>query len=97
MSFIRLSKTFAVVSLFLALIFSAFTHANEPPVQPIDINHADVEVLTQLKNIGVKKAKAIVAYREERGSFKSVEELIEVKGIGEETLEQNRSHLIASQ
>ena len=43
--------------------------------------------------IGATKAQAIVAYREEHGNFASVDELLEVKGIGEATLEKNRDRL----
>lgn len=49
----------------------------------LDINTASVEELTQLKGIGEKKAQAIVAYRTEQKCFKSLDELQNVKGIGE--------------
>ena len=93
MSFIRRSSAVAVLFFFLSLSFSSLSFSNEP----VDINRADVETLTQLKNIGVKKAQAIVAYRDEQGGFKSIDDLVKVKGIGEETLEVNRSNLIAVQ
>jgi competence protein ComEA len=38
--------------------------------------------------VGIKKAEAIVAYRSEHGPFKSVDELVNVKGIGDKMLEQ---------
>ncbi|MFI8739609.1 ComEA family DNA-binding protein [Stutzerimonas zhaodongensis] len=61
---------------------------------PININSADAETLTrELKGIGATKAKAIVAYREAHGPFTSVDELLEVKGIGAATLEKNRTKL----
>lgn len=61
--------------------------------QGININTADVTELTKLKGIGVKKAEAIIAWRTEHGGFKSVDQLIEVKGIGEATLMLNRENL----
>lgn len=61
--------------------------------QSININTADVAELTKLKGIGVKKAEAIIAWRTEHGGFKSVDQLIEVKGIGEVTLILNRENL----
>ena len=48
----------------------------------------------ELSGIGETKAKAIVAYRDTHGAFASVDELLEVKGIGEATLEKNRDKLM---
>lgn len=63
-------------------------------VASINLNSADAETLTrELKGIGVTKAKAIVAYRDAHGPFRSVDELLEVKGIGAATLEKNRAKL----
>ncbi|MBA1278509.1 ComEA family DNA-binding protein [Stutzerimonas stutzeri] len=60
----------------------------------INLNSADAETLTrELKGIGATKAKAIIAYREAHGPFGSVDELLEVKGIGAATLEKNRAKL----
>jgi len=49
----------------------------------VNINTATVEELTQLTGIGESKAKSIVAYREENGFFSSIEDLLNVSGIGE--------------
>ena len=60
----------------------------------INLNTADAETLTrELTGIGASKAKAIVEYRDAHGPFGSVDELLEVKGIGASTLEKNRSKL----
>lgn len=59
----------------------------------INLNKADVQTLAQLHGVGEKKAEAIIAYRQANGGFKSVDELSKVKGIGEKTLEKNRSRL----
>lgn len=61
--------------------------------EAININTADVQELTKLKGVGVKKAEAIIAWREENGNFKTVDQLLEVKGIGEATLAQNRENI----
>ena len=53
----------------------------------ININTADANELQELSGIGEKKAADIIKYREENGSFHSVEELTKVSGIGEKTLE----------
>ena len=56
----------------------------------VNINTADIETLArELNGIGAAKARAIVEYREENGSFASVDELIEVKGIGVAIMEKN--------
>ena len=49
----------------------------------VNINTATVEELSQLKNIGEVKAKAIVEYRESNGDFAKIEDIVLVKGIGE--------------
>ena len=59
----------------------------------ININTADTRELIKLSGIGEVKAAAIVAYREEHGAFSSVEELMNVKGIGEKTLEKIRGYV----
>ena len=60
----------------------------------IDLNKADVATLQRdLSGIGEAKAKAIVAYRDSNGSFASVDELLEVKGIGKTLLDKNRDRL----
>ena len=52
----------------------------------IDVNSAPAEDLQRLPGIGEKRAQAIVAWREEHGPFQSVDELIQVSGIGEKLL-----------
>ena len=59
----------------------------------VNINTADLTKLQTLSGIGEKKAEAIIAYREENGSFKSIEELKEVSGIGEKTVEKLRASI----
>ncbi|CAM3794314.1 helix-hairpin-helix domain-containing protein [Alkalicoccus chagannorensis] len=59
----------------------------------ISINQADSAQWQTLPGIGPAKADAIVLFREENGPFGSVEELVEVPGIGEKTLDQLRPYL----
>lgn len=68
-----------------------------PQVSKINLNTADVAVLQrELFGIGEAKAKAIIAYREENGPFASVDELLEVKGIGKTILERNQDKLVVN-
>lgn len=55
---------------------------------PIDINMADAAALQTLPGIGETKAAAIIAHREANGPFATVDDLKNVKGIGEKTLEK---------
>jgi competence protein ComEA len=55
---------------------------------PIDLNSADEAALDALPGIGPATAKAIVAYRESHGPFTSVDQLLEVRGIGPAKLDQ---------
>jgi len=66
--------------------------APPPAVATVNINTADaVTLASSLKGIGTAKAEEIVRYRETYGPFKSVDELTDVKGIGDSTLEGNRA------
>ncbi len=60
----------------------------------VNLNTADAETLARvLTGIGEDKAEAIVAWREANGEFKSVDELTQIKGIGQATLNKNRDRL----
>ena len=63
------------------------------PKPLIDVNTADSETLQELTGIGPALAERIIAYRQEHGPFTSAEELLEVKGIGEATLEEFRHEI----
>ena len=60
------------------------------PAQRININRADAWLLEALPGIGKGKAQAIVEYRIEHGSFRRIEDLLNVEGIGESTLNKIR-------
>jgi competence protein ComEA len=62
---------------------------------PVDINKADAAELAQsLNGIGLAKARAIVAWREENGPFRSADDLASVKGIGTAMVEKNREFVV---
>lgn len=62
------------------------------PGEVIDVNTADAYDLRRLPGIGEKRAQDIIAYREEHGPFRTVDELTEVSGIGPVILEGLREY-----
>ena len=54
----------------------------------ININTADKNELTKITGIGPSKAEKIIVFREEKGRFKKKEDLLQIKGIGQKTLER---------
>ena len=79
----------------LALVFALALALPAMAATPVNINKADAAAIAQaLDGIGQSKAEAIVAYRDQHGPFKTVEELAEVKGIGAATIERNRDAIL---
>jgi len=77
-------KILAMIILGFSMLFAA-----------VDINTASKDELSTLNGIGASKAEMIIKHRKSN-CFKNVDELIEVKGIGEKTIEKNRKNLTAS-
>ena len=64
-------------------------------VEAVNINAADAGTLARaLKGVGRVRAEAIVNYRETYGPFGSVEDLLDVKGIGQSVVDKNRDRII---
>ena len=88
-----------MINLFLAVAFALVLSCAILPVQgmakssqqatqtqlteKININSADTATLSKLPGIGPKTAKKITAFRKEHGQFKSVNDLTQIKGIGD--------------
>lgn len=60
----------------------------------ININTADIARLTTLSGIGEVKAKAIIAFRQQNGAFTSIEQIKNVKGIGQATFEKIKDRIM---
>ena len=66
--------------------------------ESININTADKETLMSvIKGVGEKKADAIITYRKENGPFKSVDELANIKGIGQSMIDNHRELLVTTE
>ena len=75
-----------VAALYAGLVFAAPTSVN--------VNLADAQTIADvLKGVGLSRAQAIVAYREQNGEFRDVYELSNIKGIGERTVERNEAKI----
>jgi len=72
----------------------AKTKAVENDGSRVSINSASAEDIARAMNgVGLKKAQAIVSYREEYGPFKTVDDLKQVPGMGSALVERNLAHL----
>lgn len=72
---------------------SALAAGKAAPAGKVNINSASVEQLGTLPGVGPKLAARIVEYRQKTGAFKSAQELMNVKGIGEKNLEKLAPYL----
>ena len=64
-----------------------------PPEHPINLNTATLTELMQLPRVGPRTAERILAFRQEHGPFQRVEDLMQVRGIGEKTFLRLRPYL----
>ena len=99
---LSINRRGAALALILMWVLAACTvassqsvYAQESPatsqLATVNINTADAQTLAAtLKGVGESRATEIVRYREAYGPFASAEELTEVKGIGQSTLDMNR-------
>jgi len=82
-----------VAALCFALALSSSPAFSQP--QPVNINAASPELLSEgLAGVGLAKAYRIVEHRESYGPFESIDELIEVKGIGDSIIARNRDRIV---
>jgi comEA protein len=74
---------------------AALPSTKKPPAHPIDINSASSVQLQEVPGIGPATADKILAMRKSYGAFKSVDDLLSVRGIGPKRLEKMRKYLVA--
>ena len=82
-------------SLALCFVFGALALATtkKPPLKPVNINTATSEELQQVPGIGPASAEKILMMRKSYGAFKSVDDLLAIKGLGKKRLEKMRKYL----
>lgn len=88
-----ISTTIAL--LILVISASSFAATKSLPTSPVNVNTAEKAQLMTLPGVGDAKADAIIAIRSER-PFKSTEDLLAVKGIGEKMLEKLTPYVTVS-
>ncbi|HEV8121440.1 MAG TPA: helix-hairpin-helix domain-containing protein [Candidatus Polarisedimenticolia bacterium] len=91
----RITALLALILLAAALAppAAAATPQAPPSAEKVNINSASADQLTALPGIGPSYAQRIVEYREKNGPFKRVEDILNVRGIGEKTFERIRERI----
>ena len=65
----------------------------KPPARPVNINTATSEELQQVPGIGPATASKILQMRKSYGAFKSVDDLLAIRGLGQKRLDKMRKYL----
>lgn len=60
-------------------------------IDPVNINTASIDELTELPGVGESTAEKIILYREEKNGFKKTDELLNIKGIGRKKFDKLKS------
>jgi comEA protein len=96
-SALLIRRAIALVWLFtaLALASAASATTKKPPLKPVNLNSATSEELQQVPGIGPATADKILQMRKSYGPFKSVDDLVAIRGIGKKRLDKMRKYLTA--
>ncbi len=87
--------TVALAALVISFMIGSMSFAEKNGTTAlININQATLKELTSLPGIGKKRANDIIAYREKNGKFTNIEDLKKVDGIGKDTLEKIKDHIV---
>jgi comEA protein len=88
-------RAIALVWLFSVLAFagSASPATKKPPLKPVNLNSATSEELQEVPGIGPATADKILQMRKSYGAFKSVDDLVAIRGIGKKRLDKMRKYL----
>ena len=92
----RMTRLFFALLAFCFLLEGISSATKKPPLRPININTANSEELQQVPGIGPATADKILQMRKSYGAFKSVDDLLSIRGIGKKRLEKMRRYLTVS-
>jgi competence ComEA-like helix-hairpin-helix protein len=90
---LRIRALFLLVLGLCVLPDSLLAAKKKPPAHPININSASAVELEEVPGIGPATAKKILDTRKSYGAFKSVDDLLAIKGIGPKRLDKMRKYL----
>lgn len=85
-------KGFLLIAALSLLPFVVIAN-KKPPAAPVNLNTATSEELQTVPGIGPATAEKILQMRKNYGAFKSVDDLLAIKGIGAKRLEKMRKYL----
>jgi comEA protein len=90
-------RSLAVAVLLVLCVSASPSFAKKkPPASPVNLNTATSEQLQQVPGIGPSTADKILQMRKSYGAFKSVDDLLAVRGIGPKRLEKMRKYLVVA-
>jgi comEA protein len=90
-------KVLLSLCLVLSLLAGASSAKKKPPLKPVNINTANSEELQQVPGIGPATAQKILQMRKSYGAFKSVDDLLAIRGLGQKRLDKMRKYLTVGQ
>jgi competence ComEA-like helix-hairpin-helix protein len=96
MAWRSISSWLSLLFLFLSLICASAVLAGKkkPPLAPVNINTATSEELQRVPGIGPSTAEKILQMRKSYGPFKSVDDLLAIRGLGPKRFEKIRKYLV---
>src|SRR5689334_3344086 len=93
----QFARVLLCFSLFLSLSAAVGANKKKPPARPVNINTATSEELQQVPGIGPATAQKILQMRKSYGPFKSVDDLLAIRGLGQKRLDKMRKYLTVGQ
>lgn len=86
-------RFFLTLIICLCVFLTPGVAKKKPPARPVNINTATSEELQQVPGIGPATAEKILQMRKSYGAFKSVDDLLAIRGLGPKRLEKMRKYL----
>src|SRR5712692_3282061 len=88
-----MTRLFFALMMFCFVVEGISAATKKPPLKPININTANSEELQQVPGIGPATAEKILQMRKSYGAFKSVDDLLSIRGLGQKRLDKMRKYL----